>query len=421
MPKISVIIPFHKKDSPFLKESIESVQKQIFQDWEIVLVPNGEALGSDLSEYAGDPKIRVVPFKEKTDYIGKIKHFAFMQGSGEILFELDYDDILTSDALLECADAFEDPKIVFVYSNSAEFKDGTWEPQTDYNSAYGWQYRDKEIDGHKFREAVSFEPSPASISLIFFAPNHFRAWRRDFYHEIGGHNQDLRVCDDQELVIRTYLTSPEGMKHIDKLCYLYRISDSNIYLKLIKEIEQGTWALYNQYIYALVEKWCDTFGYRKIDIGGRFECPEGYESVDLKDADIKADLKKKWPFKDNSIGLIRAHDILEHLPDQRHTMQEIYRVLVPGGWLLSQTPSTDGRGAWQDPTHCSFWNQNSFWYYTRAEQAKFIDNKSVRFQVRKLNTEFLNEWCQRHNIPYVVAHLVKVTNDMVRLPGPLEL
>jgi O-antigen biosynthesis protein len=37
--------------------------------------------------------------------------------------------------------------------------------------------------------------------------------------------------------------------------------------------------------------------------------------------------------------------------------------LVPGGWLLAATPSTDVRGAFQDPTNCSFWNvPNSFWY-----------------------------------------------------------
>ena len=34
-------------------------------------------------------------------------------------------------------------------------------------------------------------------------------------------------------------------------------------------------------------------------------------------------------------------------------MNAIYRTLFPGGWLLTATPSTDGRGAFQDP-HCFF-------------------------------------------------------------------
>ncbi len=33
--------------------------------------------------------------------------------------------------------------------------------------------------------------------------------------------------------------------------------------------------------------------------------------------------------------------------------------LYDEGWFLSQTPSTDGRGAFQDPTHVSMWNSNS--------------------------------------------------------------
>jgi len=35
-------------------------------------------------------------------------------------------------------------------------------------------------------------------------------------------------------------------------------------------------------------------------------------------------------------------------------MKEIYRVLCDGGWAMIEVPSTDGRGAWQDPTHCCY-------------------------------------------------------------------
>ena len=59
-----------------------------------------------------------------------------------------------------------------------------------------------------------------------------------------------------------------------------------------------------------------------------------------------------------------------------HTMQEAHRCLTPGGWFLTLPPSTDGRGAFQDPTHVSFWSSNSFWYYTRPEQARFIHSPS---------------------------------------------
>ena len=86
---------------------------------------------------------------------------------------------------------------------------------------------------------------------------------------------------------------------------------------------------------------------------------------------------------ESAAAVARAHDALEHLRDPIHTMREIHRCLAPQGWLLSQTPSTDGCGAFQDPTHVSFWNSNSFWYYTRADQNRFIDCP-VRFQTNRL-------------------------------------
>ncbi len=68
--------------------------------------------------------------------------------------------------------------------------------------------------------------------------------------------------------------------------------------------------------------------------------------------------------------------------------------------LLSQTPSTDGRGAFQDPTHISFSNSNAFWDYTRADQNCFIDCP-VRFQATRLKNFFPSEWHREHQIVYV--------------------
>ena len=45
-------------------------------------------------------------------------------------------------------------------------------------------------------------------------------------------------------------------------------------------------------------------------------------------------------------------------------MEDIWRVLKPGGMFNAMVPSTDGRGAFQDPTHVSFWNINSWLYYS---------------------------------------------------------
>jgi SAM-dependent methyltransferase len=100
-------------------------------------------------------------------------------------------------------------------------------------------------------------------------------------------------------------------------------------------------------------------------------------------------------------------------------MNEIYRVLAPGGWLLSATPSTDGRGAFQDPTHCSFWNPNSFWYFVRQAQRQYVPGITARFQGTRIWQEYPSEWHKEHQILYVYADLVALKGQ--RQPGLVEV
>jgi SAM-dependent methyltransferase len=183
------------------------------------------------------------------------------------------------------------------------------------------------------------------------------------------------------------------------------------------EIQQKQQEVSNRYVYDLIAEWAKRSGLPMLDLGGATGCPAGYKSVDLRDADIVCDIRYGLPMADNSVACIRAYDFLEHVPTCRDStcdhgadgkspkcavglMNEIYRVLAPGGWLVSRTPSTDGRGAFQDPTHVSFWNPNSFWYYTRAEQAKYVPGIRCRFQGTRIQT-FPTEWHKSHNILYV--------------------
>lgn len=70
-----------------------------------------------------------------------------------------------------------------------------------------------------------------------------------------------------------------------------------------------------------------------------------------------------WPWGTGTVDAIRMSDILEHLANKIGTMNELHRVLKQGGTVEIIVPTTDGRGAFQDPTHVSFWNRNSFFYY----------------------------------------------------------
>ena len=102
--RISVCIPTHKPD--FLQESLESVYKQTFTDWEIVLCPNGSEAIESVSKMSFDPRVVVIPCQGENGIVGEIKNFTFSQAKGEILVELDHDDILTPNALEEINKAF---------------------------------------------------------------------------------------------------------------------------------------------------------------------------------------------------------------------------------------------------------------------------------------------------------------------------
>ena len=64
-----------------------------------------------------------------------------------------------------------------------------------------------------------------------------------------------------------------------------------------------------------------------------------YISCDLESplADIKADICA-LPFDDNSFDWVLCNHVLEHIPNDTKAMQELYRVLKPGGKALLQVP-----------------------------------------------------------------------------------
>ena len=64
-----------------------------------------------------------------------------------------------------------------------------------------------------------------------------------------------------------------------------------------------------------------------------------YTTTDLESpiADVKADICN-LPFEDNYYDVILCNHVLEHIPNDTKAMQELYRVLKPGGMGIFQIP-----------------------------------------------------------------------------------
>lgn len=415
MPYFSIFTPTHNPQ--YLLRAAESLAAQTFQDFEWIIMPNGDVNLPDLSKL---PNCRIIsPSEANSKKIGLLKGECCDAAKGQVVVELDHDDELTPDCLEELHKAFSDDSVDFCYSNDADL-DANLEPFV-YSSAFGWKDRPFVYKGRVIKEQISFPPTAASFSKIWFAPNHVRAWRKSFYDKIGGYDKSMEVLDDQDILARTYIHGK--VKWIDKCLYIYyRHSGNTCYGDKNKFIQTETLNIHDKYIYQLAEKWADLNGLLKIDLCGGFNSPIGYKSVDLNNADIIHNLNDPWPFKDGEVGVVRAHDALEHLKDSIHIMKEAHRCLAPLGWFLTNTPSTDGRGAFQDPTHIAFWNSNSFWYYTKGSVAKYIGTP-VRFQSNRIKNYYPSQYHKTHNILYVKADLLKLPDvgSDIRVPGSIDI
>ena len=64
-----------------------------------------------------------------------------------------------------------------------------------------------------------------------------------------------------------------------------------------------------------------------------------YTTTDLNSplADVHADICD-LPFEDGQFDVILCNHVLEHIPDDKKAMQELYRILKPGGWGILQIP-----------------------------------------------------------------------------------
>lgn len=396
---ISVFTPTH--NAKRLDEAYDSLIAQQYDDWEwIVLLNNGAEWGNGRML---DRRVKVYNDTSGIKRVGYVKREACKRAKGEILVELDHDDLLTPDCLLKLQNTFDlNEDATFVYSNSVNIDIRNNSPVC-WSPSYGWTNKPYQWNGIECIESCSADPDPQSISRIWFAPNHVRAWKSSAYWRIGGHNPDLLISDDHDLMMRTWLDGK--MIHINEPLYIYRVHGENTWLEHQQMIQTTMWSQHNNYLDPMARKWAKEHGLRAIDICSGPNPPEGYEGADLYhgQGDMRVDLNLDWPWADNSVGVLRAFDAVEHLKDPIHTMNEAWRVLAHGGFFIISVPSTDGEGAWCDPTHVSFWNARSFRYYTEPQMRAFIE-PMAKCMFQSLKVEKVNKF----GLPFVSAHLVAI-------------
>lgn len=128
---------------------------------------------------------------------------------------------------------------------------------------------------------------------------------------------------------------------------------------------------------------CDSYG---------CEADKNVEEVAKKyDLNIKIGIFKADMFKENFFDFVTMDQVLEHATDPLSTLNEIYKVLKPGGKLILSFPNAHGYGAkkfgrqwihWHVPYHMNFYSPRSL---------KLIAEKSS-FKLEKVFTHTSSEW-----------------------------
>lgn len=110
----------------------------------------------------------------------------------------------------------------------------------------------------------------------------------------------------------------------------------------------------------------------KLDIGcgASKQGPEwiGIDFQPLHGVDIVHDIEVyPWPLPDKCIHLAVASHVAEHINPAKfgfvNWLNEVHRIMVPGGRFMLANPYAGSHGDYQDPTHINHINETTWTYF----------------------------------------------------------
>lgn len=138
-----------------------------------------------------------------------------------------------------------------------------------------------------------------------------------------------------------------------------------------------------------------TSKYDKIlEIGGgenKIKIPERkiteLDIVKINDVDVVWNLEKTpLPFKDNEFDAVFSYAVLEHINNLIPLIEDLHRILKPGGKLISYVPHFAGLGAYF-PLHHNYFSADSFGIFLPGN-ADFNFETKARFKILERKIKF---------------------------------
>jgi glycosyltransferase involved in cell wall biosynthesis len=203
-PRVTVYIVSHNYGR-FLEQAIESVFRQYYAKWELLLIDDGstDETPEIMCLYQGDPRVRVL----RTDNIGlpAVANLALREAQGEYLIRLDGDDIFDENLLLVLENYLNiHPECAMVFSDYYLIDEG--------GSVLSHERR------HRLLELSHLKDMPPNGACALT--------RTSALKEIGGYREDLRAQDGFDLWAR--IRDTHGVSNVNLPLFHYRRHGHNL-------------------------------------------------------------------------------------------------------------------------------------------------------------------------------------------------
>lgn len=202
-PKFSIVVPVYKTPEKYLKEMIDSVLAQTYENWELCIAdgsPAGQDVSGILKRYAGkDDRIRYEVLGENRKIAGNT-NAALSMASGDFIVLADHDDVVPAHALYECVKALnEDRGVDVLYSDEDKL----------------------DMDGGALFDP-HFKPdfNPDLLTSVNYI-SHLFVVKRSLVETVGGFREEFDGAQDYDFIFRC--TEAAGkIHHIPKVLYHWR-------------------------------------------------------------------------------------------------------------------------------------------------------------------------------------------------------
>jgi O-antigen biosynthesis protein len=203
-PLFSILTPVYNTPASWLREALESVCNQVYQEWELCLVDDGSTRQETLDmleEFRGrDPKRIKYARLPGNSGIAVASNTAARLATGTFLALLDHDDVLTPDALLEMALRLEQtPEADLLYSDE-----------------------DKLTTAGEFVQPFYKPDFSPELLLSQNYLCHFSAIRTRVFWDVGGFREGVDGSQDFDLFLRVTEVA-RSVEHIPKILYHWRM------------------------------------------------------------------------------------------------------------------------------------------------------------------------------------------------------